>query len=104
MRLLSPCPCPALRAAADHKHEIHGRLKSLHSELHASAEGVAKQLMNRLDANKDGKISKEEFVQAFAQWLEQYHTNEIRDYLTPEGPAAPRTPAHKDGHNVSVAH
>jgi len=89
---------------AAQKQEIHGRLKHLHGELYHRSEGVAKQLMNRLDTNKDGKVTKEEFVQAFAQWLEQYHEREIRDYLQPEGLPVPRTPAEKVTHNSSVVH
>jgi len=67
--------------AHEHKHEIHGRLRVLHKELHDKSEGVAKELFNRLDANKDGKISRDEFVVAFALWLENKQQQEIRNYL-----------------------
>jgi len=82
--------------------EIRQRLKEVHVRLHGEANGVAKQLMRRLDVNRDKKVSKEEFVQAFAGWLEKHHEQAIRDYLTPEGPAPPHVAAHKEGHNVSV--
>jgi len=64
-----------------HKHEIHGRLRVLHKELHDKSDGVAKELFNRLDTDKNGKISKDEFVVAFALWLENKQQQEIRNYL-----------------------
>ena len=64
-----------------HRHEIHGRLRVLHKELHDKSDAVAKELFNRLDSNRDGKISKDEFVVAFALWLENKQQQEIRNYL-----------------------
>jgi len=63
------------------KDDAHNLVRGMTRELKEEASLVAAELLGRLDTNRDGKVSKEEFTALFNMWFEHKVSTELRDFF-----------------------
>jgi Ca2+-binding EF-hand superfamily protein len=64
------------------KEDAHNLMRGMTKDLKDESHSVAAELLNRLDANRDGKVSKEEFTSLFNMWFEHKVHTELTDFFT----------------------
>jgi len=69
----------AAAAAPKPKKDGHQLSKRVLESLKKKIKGLTRQLLGRLDKNKDGKVDKAEFTVLFPSWFEKIVTEGIRE-------------------------